>query len=85
MAGCGVFATRWSDACTAELSVAAGEPRVVSLCVDPLVPVVVLGRYVGARRQAILAMKEHGRRNLVALPTRQCVSRLGSCTLPGRG
>ncbi|OOK82549.1 hypothetical protein BZL30_1514 [Mycobacterium kansasii] len=36
------------------------EPRV-----DPRVPVFALGRYAGARRQAILAMKEHGRRDLV--------------------
>lgn len=57
---------RWCDACAAELSVAAGEPRVVNPRVDPLVPVFALGRYAGARRRAILAMKEHGRRDLVA-------------------
>lgn len=45
---------------------AAGEPHVVSPRVDPQVPVFALGRYAGVRRQAILAMKEHGRRDLVA-------------------
>ena len=34
--------------------------------IDPQVPVFALGRYAGARRQAILAMKEHGRGDLVA-------------------
>lgn len=64
--GCGAPATRWCAACAAELSVAAGEPHVVSPRVDPQVPVFALGRYAGVRRQAILAMKEHGRRDLVA-------------------
>lgn len=64
--GCGAPATRWCAACAAELSVAAGEPHVVSPPVDPQVPVFALGRYAGVRRQAILAMKEHGRRDLVA-------------------
>ncbi len=34
--------------------------------IDPQVPVFALGRYAGARRQAIIAMKEHGRGDLVA-------------------
>jgi predicted amidophosphoribosyltransferase len=38
---------------------------VVSPRVDPQVPVFALGRYSGARRQAILAFKEHGRGDLV--------------------
>jgi len=33
---------------------------------DPGVPVFSLGRYVGARSRAIVAMKEHGRRDLTA-------------------
>jgi predicted amidophosphoribosyltransferase len=49
-----------------ELSVGIDEPRVVNPRVDPQVPVFALGRYVGARRQAILAMKERGRSDLVA-------------------
>jgi predicted amidophosphoribosyltransferase len=64
--GCGAPSTRWCDACAAELSAAAGEPHVISPRVDPQVPVFALGRYAGARRQAILAMKEHGRGDLVA-------------------
>jgi predicted amidophosphoribosyltransferase len=63
--GCGVVSTRWCDACSLELSVAAGEPHVVSPRVDPQVPVFALGRYAGARRNAILATKEHGRGDLV--------------------
>src|SRR6478672_3555472 len=34
--------------------------------VDPGVPVFSLGRYAGARREAIVAVKEHGRADLVA-------------------
>ena len=64
--GCGALSTRWCDACAIELSVGIDEPRVVNPRVDPQVPVFALGRYVGARRQAILAMKEHGRGDLVA-------------------
>ena len=64
--GCGAPSTRWCDACAAELSVAADQPHVVNPRVDPQVPVFALGRYAGARRQAILALKEHGRGDLVA-------------------
>jgi predicted amidophosphoribosyltransferase len=64
--GCGAPSTRWCDACAAELSVAAEQPHVVNPRIDPQVPVFALGRYAGARRQAILAMKEHGRGDLVA-------------------
>jgi predicted amidophosphoribosyltransferase len=64
--GCGAPSTRWCDACAAELVVKSDQPHVVSPRVDPQVPVFALGRYVGARRQAILAMKEHGRGDLVA-------------------
>lgn len=63
--GCGAPATRWCPGCSAELGVAADQPHVVNPRVDPRVPVFALGRYAGARRQAILAMKEHGRRDLV--------------------
>jgi predicted amidophosphoribosyltransferase len=64
--GCGAPSTRWCDACAAELSVAAEQPHVVNPRIDPQVPVFALGRYAGARRQAILAVKEHGRGDLVA-------------------
>ncbi|QLL08570.1 ComF family protein [Mycobacterium vicinigordonae] len=64
--GCGEPAVRWCQACARELSVSPGEPLVVSPRVDPGVPVFALGRYTGARRQAILAVKERGRGDLVA-------------------
>jgi predicted amidophosphoribosyltransferase len=64
--GCGAPSTRWCDACATELSVAAEQPHVVDPRIDPQVPVFALGRYAGARRQAILALKEHGRGDLVA-------------------
>ena len=64
--GCGAPSTRWCDACAPELSVAADQPHVVNPRIDPQVPVFALGRYAGARRQAILALKEHGRGDLVA-------------------
>jgi predicted amidophosphoribosyltransferase len=63
--GCGVPATRWCPACAAELALKTGEPHVVSPRVDPQVPVFALGGYTGARRQAILALKERGRGDLV--------------------
>jgi predicted amidophosphoribosyltransferase len=64
--GCGAPSTRWCDTCAAELSVPDDHPHVVTPRIDPQVPVFALGRYAGARRQAILAMKEHGRGDLVA-------------------
>ncbi len=63
--GCGAPSTRWCAACGRELSVAADQPHVVNPRVDPQVPVFALGRYTGARRQAILALKEHGRADLI--------------------
>jgi len=64
--GCGAPAIRWCDNCAKELAVAADQPHVVNPRIDPQVPVFALGRYAGARRQAILAMKERGRGDLVA-------------------
>ncbi|BBY38735.1 hypothetical protein MMAN_28690 [Mycobacterium mantenii] len=64
--GCGAPATRWCDACAVELAVAAGQPHVVNPRIDPEVPVFALGRYANVRRHAILALKEHGRADLVA-------------------
>ncbi|OBF84482.1 phosphoribosyltransferase [Mycobacterium sp. 852002-51163_SCH5372311] len=62
--GCGAPSTRWCDACAAELDVKADQPHVLSPRIDPQVPVFALGRYAGARRQAVLALKEHGRADL---------------------
>lgn len=63
--GCGAPSTRWCDACAAAVRVRPDEPMVVTPRLDPGVPVFSLGRYAGARRQAILALKEHGRTDLV--------------------
>lgn len=63
--GCGAPATRWCDACAIELTVKADEPHLINPRIDPQAPVFALGRYAGARRQAILALKEHGRADLV--------------------
>ena len=64
--GCGAPSTDWCDACAAALAVRPDEPHLVSPRTDPGVPVFSLGRYAGARRQAIVALKEHGRRDLTA-------------------
>jgi len=64
--GCGCPSTRWCHNCAAALRVHTDEPQVVTARVDPGVPVFSLGRYAGPRRQAIVAVKEHGRRDLVA-------------------
>lgn len=63
--GCGAPDTRWCPGCRAALDVKCDEPRVVDPRVDPGVPVFALGRYAGPRRQAIVAVKERGRRDLV--------------------
>lgn len=63
--GCGAPGIRWCPACADELQAKAADPRVVSPRLDPGVPVLSLGRYAAARRQAIVAVKEHGRADLV--------------------
>src|SRR6476659_6118805 len=64
--GCGAPSTRWCDACARLLTVKADEPHLITPRVDPGVPVLSLGRYAGARREAIVAVKEHGRADLIA-------------------
>src|SRR5690625_5003605 len=64
--GCGTPATRWCARCAAELAVRADHPHLISPRVDPGVPVFSLGRYAGARRRAIVAVKERGRVDLLA-------------------
>ncbi|MEB3032229.1 ComF family protein [[Mycobacterium] nativiensis] len=64
--GCGAPATRWCAACAGQLAVAPDDPVLVSPRLDPQVPVFALGRYAGARRQAIVAVKERGRTDLIA-------------------
>ena len=63
--GCGTPATAWCPACAHQLTVAPDDPHLVTPRVDPGVPVLSLGRYAGARRQAIVAVKERGRADLV--------------------
>jgi predicted amidophosphoribosyltransferase len=64
--GCGAPSTRWCDVCAQQLAVKADEPHLLTPRVDPGVPVLSLGRYAGARREAIVAVKEHGRADLIA-------------------
>lgn len=62
--GCGAVATAWCDACAHDLTVKDDEPHLITPRLDPGVPVLSLGRYAGARRKAIVAVKEHGRADL---------------------
>jgi predicted amidophosphoribosyltransferase len=64
--GCGAPSTRWCESCSAAIAVAQDEPHLANPRLDPGVPVFSLGRYAGARRQAIVAMKEHGRADLIS-------------------
>jgi predicted amidophosphoribosyltransferase len=70
--GCGAPSTRWCDACAHELVVAPDAPRVVTPRIDPGVPVFALGRYAGARRRAIVEMKDRGRSDL-STPLARCL------------
>lgn len=63
--GCGAPSTRWCDACARQLLVRPDEPHLVAPRVHAGVPVFSLGRYAGARRNAIVAVKEHGRADLI--------------------
>jgi predicted amidophosphoribosyltransferase len=64
--GCGAPSTRWCAACARQLAVQADQPHLITPRVDPGVPVLSLGRYAGPRREAIVAVKEHGRADLIA-------------------
>jgi predicted amidophosphoribosyltransferase len=63
--GCGAPSTRWCEACARELIVRADAPHLITPRLDPGVPVLSLGRYATARREAIVAVKERGRADLV--------------------
>ena len=63
--GCGAPSTRWCETCARALAVKAGRTHLITPRLDPGVPVFSLGRYAGPRRAAILAVKEHGRADLV--------------------
>lgn len=63
--GCGGPGTGWCPACARDVTVKPDEPHLVVPRVDPGVPVLSLGRYAGPRRAAVVAVKEHGRADLV--------------------
>lgn len=57
--------TRWCSMCAASWQVGTDEPHVVIPRIDPgCAGIRALGRYAGPRRQAIVAVKERGRRDL---------------------
>jgi predicted amidophosphoribosyltransferase len=64
--GCGAASTRWCESCAHLFLVRPDEPHVVTPRLHPGVPVFSLGRYAGPRRNAIVAVKEHGRADLVS-------------------
>jgi predicted amidophosphoribosyltransferase len=64
--GCGTPSTKWCPDCARSLVVKPDQPHLITPRVDPGVPVLSLGRYAGVRRGAIVAVKEHGRADLVA-------------------
>ncbi|MCV7288834.1 ComF family protein [Mycolicibacterium wolinskyi] len=64
--GCGAPSTRWCATCAKELTVRDDEPHLITPRLDPGVPVFALGRHAGARRSAIVAVKEKGRADLVS-------------------
>jgi predicted amidophosphoribosyltransferase len=59
--GCGLPGAGWCVACAEEL---ADHPVALRPRVDPGVPCWALGAYTGARRSAVIAIKERGRRDL---------------------
>jgi predicted amidophosphoribosyltransferase len=63
--GCGAPSTRWCAACAGELALSVDAPRVITPRIDPGVPVFAVGRYAGARRRAIVAIKDRGRADLL--------------------
>ncbi|WP_416061376.1 ComF family protein [Rhodococcus indonesiensis] len=74
--GCGRPGVGWCRRCARDL---ADVPARVRPRVDPGVPVWALGPYGGARRRAVIAAKEHGRRDLagpLGLALATAVSRL---------
>lgn len=63
--GCGAPGQKWCESCARDLAVKPDEPHLVTPRLDPGVPVLSLGRYAGARRKAVVAVKEHGRADLI--------------------
>ncbi|OBI72504.1 ComF family protein [Mycobacterium sp. E740] len=63
--GCGDPSTRWCAACARTLTVRPEDPHLVAPRLETGVPVYSLGRYAGPRRAAVIALKEHGRADLL--------------------
>jgi len=63
--GCGAPSTTWCDTCARTLTVRSDEPVLITPRLEPGVPVFSLGRYSGVRREAIVAVKERGRADLI--------------------
>ena len=59
--GCSAPGVRWCGSCAEGFAL---DPVRLRPRVDPGVPVWSLGTYAGSRRQAVIASKEHGRRDL---------------------
>lgn len=77
--GCGAPATRWCPTCRHELALQPDQPHLITPRLDPGVPVLALGRYAGPRRKAVVALKEHGRADLIAplaAPLQAAIERL---------
>jgi predicted amidophosphoribosyltransferase len=63
--GCAKPGTAWCEDCRAVFRPDEDQPHLITARVDPGVPVFALGRYAGARREAIVALKERGRSDLI--------------------
>ncbi|MQY28195.1 ComF family protein [Nocardia aurantia] len=80
-AGCGRPGVGWCADCAEGL---VRQPVRVWPRSDPGVPCWALGRYAGPRRRAVVAVKEHHRRELVAPLGRELARGLAALRTPGR-
>ena len=79
--GCGAAGAAWCSVCARDL---ARVRRVERPLLDPRLPVFALGRYAGPVRQAVLAHKESGRRDLAEPFGQQLASGLRALAADGR-
>jgi len=85
--GCGAPGRPWCGGCAGALALGPDDPQLISPRIDPGVPVFALGRYAGPRRAAIVAVKEHGRTDLLpvlAAALGQALDRLVHWGMVGR-